>query len=876
MAKDYRAICATHTGHHNKSPKDHQQWAAINASAPWVDQELSPHELVAWIKSGKAWTACHLGGQSHSQDNVVASNLIVLDIDGDLTLEEFWAIAAVQRHCLFTATTCSHTEDEHRFRAVFACDLHDDVDLHGAIYDLLLDRLGIKLKDNCGRKPERLWYGNDKAEVRFGEGQPIPWDLIENARDNVAEAHTTRPRVENPSNPEELARDLRRAEWVLLHMLRPSQDNEYNSYWQIVLNAAAATSDEAVFQAFLQWHRRGHHINKNRNVEKRLQKAGTRLTPAGGAHKLLSFAKEQHGDEWWLQMPKDLWYGAGSSSYRPPTVLMRGRSASDIAPFETIWTPGDVPPPNEPEHCAFAEVKPPTILMRGRSEHDTAADGTPRTPDVVPTVTQLKKLASTASHVTLGTCPSEAAALAQPSSQPSQSEQIAQLLVQLYTVETERKLLTAEGELLLTAQEARYKADQLESELQSFAVFRNNPQRIRARLLEIFREINGIAQRSDHNLQVEDFLSEEDSPNEYLIDGLFVRGASYLIYAPTGAGKTKLGILLARAALGTPGQDEFLGFKAKPTEPFSGSRVLFIASDGGLFAKGDANHYLKVLKQDTKEWVRYMKCFSGHRRNNASPWRMNIRGLHKLVSTLDEFAAAGTPVRLLVIDSLKACMPENTLVGDQVVTAYLEVIEAICAPRNITTIYLHHQSKEGDQPQGVAGLTEIVHGHFRIRVEDDRRSFCINKLRDGKGSRREIPYEISPDGDLLIRDSHDNQTSNSPERILIKMFAEHYAKHLRDADKLAPDNPKRRYKGIQRSEIPGLLQERGFDNPSWRKAANLDRPLLALVKTGQIKKLFYGFYAIGHAEEYSPSQQEGLDLGESTLNGEGKEIPGWD
>lgn len=61
MAKDYRAICATHTGHHNKSPKDHKQWAAINARAPWVDQELTPLELVEWIQKGLAWTGCHLG-----------------------------------------------------------------------------------------------------------------------------------------------------------------------------------------------------------------------------------------------------------------------------------------------------------------------------------------------------------------------------------------------------------------------------------------------------------------------------------------------------------------------------------------------------------------------------------------------------------------------------------------------------------------------------------------------------------------------------------------------------------------------------------------------------------------------------------------------
>ena len=56
---------------------------------------------------------------------------------------------------------------------------------HRGAYWLIVNRLladlGFeRLKDNCGQKPERLWYGNTKAEFTYNnEVTPVPQFLLE-------------------------------------------------------------------------------------------------------------------------------------------------------------------------------------------------------------------------------------------------------------------------------------------------------------------------------------------------------------------------------------------------------------------------------------------------------------------------------------------------------------------------------------------------------------------------------------------------------------------------------------------------------------------------------------------------------------------------
>ena len=135
-------------------------WLNINETLEW---------LQGWVGAGYGWCATHFAERYRLSDNCRGSNIIVLDIDGDMTLEQFWSAPTAQQWCMATYTSSSHTEVCHRFRAIFP--LQRDLDTnaeHKGAYWLIVDRLmadlGMeKLDDNCGQKPERLWYGNTNA-----------------------------------------------------------------------------------------------------------------------------------------------------------------------------------------------------------------------------------------------------------------------------------------------------------------------------------------------------------------------------------------------------------------------------------------------------------------------------------------------------------------------------------------------------------------------------------------------------------------------------------------------------------------------------------------------------------------------------------------
>ncbi|MGB7566039.1 MAG: hypothetical protein WBM08_14970, partial [Prochlorococcaceae cyanobacterium] len=275
-------LAALHYGGINKWPDFHKE-----DQHPYGNRELRPEELGAHIKSGHAWLAGHFNGKRHEQ-GYQASNMIVLDIDGDLSVEAFWALPFAQAHCLFTATTCSDRPEEPRFRAVFPIgETIKSVELHGAVYQLVLTRLGLTLKDNSGRKPERLWYGNTAAAFVWSAGIPLGSRLVDEADAVLLEARAEAARRRSmPSSIGPI--DERRAAWVLRNLLTPSHDGEYDSYWQVVLNAAAATGSEAVRDAFLDWHSRGHHATTQKRVEKRYEHSGQKMPADGGYRKIYS------------------------------------------------------------------------------------------------------------------------------------------------------------------------------------------------------------------------------------------------------------------------------------------------------------------------------------------------------------------------------------------------------------------------------------------------------------------------------------------------------------------------------------------------------------------------------------------------------------
>ena len=281
----------------NKQTQPAYDWQNIYESLAW---------LQGWVSAGYGWVATHFIDRHRKADNAFGSNLVVIDIDGDTTLDAFWATDTAKTWCVATYTSSSHTETEHRFRALFplAVELKSTSQHRGAywlIVNRLLADLGIEsLADNCGQKPERLWYGNTNAVWQVNADALVPDFLLEDidyeeATDFVASEVTDI--------------DIKRCRWLLDNFLRPSEDGEYESYYVPVMAACAGVGGD-LFDNWVDWVLRGHHGEKDENI-KPFKWRG--LGKHSGPAKLYSLAKKQDSN-WSSRLPPELRFGAVGSA----------------------------------------------------------------------------------------------------------------------------------------------------------------------------------------------------------------------------------------------------------------------------------------------------------------------------------------------------------------------------------------------------------------------------------------------------------------------------------------------------------------------------------------------------------------------------------
>ena len=296
-------------------------WLNIYEDIEWLD---------GWVKSGFGWCATHFVNRYRKSDNSSGSNLVVIDIDGDVTLEEFWSTQTAVDWCIATYTSASHTESEHRFRALFPLEIElDTIAKHKGAYWLVVNRLlgelNIdKLKDNCGQKPERLWYGNTNATFRHNEKHaPIPQFLLESID------------YEEPTNfvhTEVSDTDIERCKWLLTSFLRPSEDDEYESYYVPVM-AACAGIGQSIFDEWVQWVLKGHHGQKEDNIRPYKWKG---LGNFAGHTSLYALAKKQDAN-WTRSLPTSLRFSffnkaVGYDEVDPTIVYPPAKKPMNITP----------------------------------------------------------------------------------------------------------------------------------------------------------------------------------------------------------------------------------------------------------------------------------------------------------------------------------------------------------------------------------------------------------------------------------------------------------------------------------------------------------------------------------------------------------------
>ena len=141
----------------------------------WVHVTGTVKILLDVIKSGMAYSVWFRDG-IRKTENFVGSNLVSIDVDGGNQIDNAIAHEFSQKHLTALYTTCSHTEQEHRFRLMFRLER---VIESSDEYRNILRALRIMYSgDRAAAEPARLFYGNDQAQVQDWD-RFIPNDVID-------------------------------------------------------------------------------------------------------------------------------------------------------------------------------------------------------------------------------------------------------------------------------------------------------------------------------------------------------------------------------------------------------------------------------------------------------------------------------------------------------------------------------------------------------------------------------------------------------------------------------------------------------------------------------------------------------------------------
>jgi hypothetical protein len=146
----------------------------INKNSPWKsgwrNKLVSEAEIMRNVKKGIAICPGVLkpnhGLENAKKGDIIAAESLLLDFDKNhgLNFEELREHEFIANNALFAYTTCSHTEEQHRFRVFFKLDRRIDVEDYDKLIRSLIDE--FKADKNC-KDVSRIFYGNTNAKVMW-------------------------------------------------------------------------------------------------------------------------------------------------------------------------------------------------------------------------------------------------------------------------------------------------------------------------------------------------------------------------------------------------------------------------------------------------------------------------------------------------------------------------------------------------------------------------------------------------------------------------------------------------------------------------------------------------------------------------------------
>lgn len=262
----------------------------------WQPLDCTITELQELIGRGYAFIPAAMNSEHRSSEAFVHADLVVIDVDGGLSLEAF-AEHPLAASAAFLYTTHSHTPEKHRFRVVFRLPRRvSDPVLYKAAVTLLIRQLG---GDRSCSDPCRLFYGSSHGQQTvFSPETALPDSLLDDAARLIEEERLRFER--SAEGVDEI--DVLQAEFVLDQVLEPTFDGERDRF--IRVTAAAASAGAALYPSWSDWASRGHH-GKGKNARQTSERFYQGFSGRSSLATLFFLAAEQD-PQWRRRLPEEL------------------------------------------------------------------------------------------------------------------------------------------------------------------------------------------------------------------------------------------------------------------------------------------------------------------------------------------------------------------------------------------------------------------------------------------------------------------------------------------------------------------------------------------------------------------------------------------
>lgn len=748
---------SVHFGHHNKT----ENFQIVEASQPWKVVEYTVKLLAMHIKAGKAFMCGISTNGRRREEDVTHARLIAIDIDGDFPLADFLNIPFIKKHALLIYTSHSHQtgkslKSDHncddRYRAVFDIGVNIcDRSVYRYIHEAIASHLGFEMSDHSGQHPERIWYGSERAEITENpDAEKLPWDLIEQAKDEAAKETERRAKQREASlNLAINDNDIARADWLLRYHLPPSRHGGgalgYEKYWYRVLVAIAQHYD-ALEDAFLSWHEQGEH------TEERLNRRRIDRIYKGELANLFGIATDLDA----MGLTPGPWQNLCpiKNSFNAVGTTLGSAFVLEDSSGGTV--------------TAISKAKLEQYRIGAPREGGEPENG------IDPILYALYRLRAFRERIVdhkLVHCP-----------------------VDEYRREEDKLLKVLFESQLYARDPGRLDMTLLEMLCYELGI---NPRIEPTVKLRSFFDTD-----------------EDDEELDFIIPNWLLQGADHIIYGKGGSGKTQFALHLTRAALGDPSLDYFADAGPfNNHEHWDNGQAMFIQTDMMTVAKKNTRSMLKALgMQANRALCERIKFWYMDIGEGLAAFHLTLWGMVQLDLRLREAAEAGKPYTLMIIDSLKGVCPDDLRVGEQRFLHYYRSVNRLAHKYGVTLIWIHHSDEDG-RMQGIKRIAEESSAEILLEKDSDSSTVNANikKLR-GQGIARKIKLDFMSKPLVTVIDQSDDDEDDADD--LTDFLISRVHQHFNDYRQLHPNVSYRtlhaNYVGLKTSELENEVTRAGL------------------------------------------------------------------